>query len=288
LVRSSEALADPTTALALELAARFKARYAGRPIATPVSMNLATAARVARTQRFSNPHFLQHFSLVALDSLSHTSFGKEFTRTRVIELIGVYLNYIKRLSENGYVFRSVRVRVASVLLVEQVFRALDKHNQQEFRRNSLNDSFDYLETIGAAEHGISDAASINETMAFFRNAGLIDGDDTGVIETAFEIIEALRGRYPEIEIVYDVGRKAGLGNYRNVCFHVDATTAEGKVFTVADGGDSDWGAALTSDDKLKTVFSGFGLEVCQKHFRDGSVSATNAMSNTGPQDGRFS
>ncbi len=60
-------------------------------------------------------------------------------------------------------------------------------------------------------------------------------------------------------------RKAGLGYYNGICFHIYSNVNDNKI-QLSDGGVSDWCAQLLSDHNEQTVTSGFGAELILKLF----------------------
>jgi hypothetical protein len=84
-VRSSEVLADPTNALALEAALRRRSRLATDPLD---AVRLAAISRVTRAQRFDGPRSFAHFTLIGLVSAGRDRGQRAFERQTVTEHIG--------------------------------------------------------------------------------------------------------------------------------------------------------------------------------------------------------
>jgi hypothetical protein len=78
-----------------------------------------------------------------------------------------------------------------------------------------------------------------------------------------QILAPLRAEFQAIEAGFDDRRTGGRGYYGDLCFHVDATTPDGTMLNLADGGVVDWTQRLLSNAKERLVTSGIGSErVC--------------------------
>lgn len=83
------------------------------------------------------------------------------------------------------------------------------------------------------------------------------------------IIEPLRSTNPNVRFCFDFNRKAGLGYYPHLCFHIFVTNQPGNAVQVADGGAIDWAAKLLGNKREAMVTFGIGAELIQKLFKDG-------------------
>jgi hypothetical protein len=94
-VRGSEVAADPTNGLALEAAARRRARAAGPRSAGLV--RLAATQRVARAQHVSGPVSFAHFQLLGAVTAGRDAGGHAFERDSVAEHLGFAAAGLRRL-----------------------------------------------------------------------------------------------------------------------------------------------------------------------------------------------
>lgn len=74
------------------------------------------------------------------------------------------------------------------------------------------------------------------------------------------LVDPLHRAFPLVDIGYDDERARGRGYYRDLCFQVDAATADGAWSNLVDGGAVTWTASLLSDAKERAVISGIGSE----------------------------
>ncbi|MCC7207583.1 MAG: hypothetical protein IT323_09760 [Anaerolineae bacterium] len=77
------------------------------------------------------------------------------------------------------------------------------------------------------------------------------------------LLSILQDQVVNAELVRDDQRTSGRGYYSDVCFHVYATTTDGRTLELADGGAVDWTQKLLGNAKERCVTSGIGSErVC--------------------------
>jgi len=78
-----------------------------------------------------------------------------------------------------------------------------------------------------------------------------------------QVLAPIRGEFSDADCRVDLERSSGRGYYSGFCFHVYATSPEGRQLELADGGAVNWVHRLLSDAKEHTVISGIGSErVC--------------------------
>ena len=142
-----------------------------------------------------------------------------------------------------------------------------KLSREDILRNSLNDDFDlFAEYQVQFPKEVESADDLGSTM--FRDNGLADRVRYfSHIEQG--IIKPLRAVNPGVRFCFDFNRKAGLGYYPHLCFHIFATNQKGSVVQVADGGAVDWAAKLLGNKREAVVTSGIGAELMQKLYEDG-------------------
>jgi hypothetical protein len=122
-LRGLEVLADPTTVMALESAARRR-RGAG-------DIRLCAAGRMLRLQPFDNPAFSPHFALFAMTSAGRDGGAFAFERAALDEQLRVHLGFLARLGGDGYRIADVRVEIADterdagrIAVAESLFETL--------------------------------------------------------------------------------------------------------------------------------------------------------------------
>ena len=120
-LRQAEVVADPTNVLALECAARLRAK--------PAPVHLATSQRVIRAQPVPKlPGYTQHFRLFALASAGLEAKDHAFTVDTVALHIRTMLGALRRLEAHGYAFGARRVDVlatpARAALADRIAAAL--------------------------------------------------------------------------------------------------------------------------------------------------------------------
>jgi len=263
-IRNSEVCADPTTALVLEACLRRKESRKKENN----EINMATVTRVVRMQKFDNPHFLQHFSLLALASVYYTKFDRIESYKKIIEHISIYIDFLFHMNTKDYSIKDIELLLSSIQIQQEIINTLPANKQQELKRHSLDDCYDFF-----VENNI-DCPSIIYSEDIINNICTkifsIDKQHnfSCFIKMIFnDIIYDLKAKYPDIKIGFDLSRKAGMGYYKDICFHLNAKNNNGETYTLADGGEANWGALLLSDMKERTIVSGLGLEITQQCFR---------------------
>ncbi len=102
-LRGTEVVADPTSVLALECAARLRA-------APGAVVRLATSHRCVRAQAFpKKPGFAQHFRIFCLASAARERQGHGFVVDALAEHIATHLAALDRLEQHGYAFPNRRI-----------------------------------------------------------------------------------------------------------------------------------------------------------------------------------
>jgi len=176
------------------------------------------------------------------------------------------LNAISVLHREGYKSSDITVKVSDMRFLDQLIDAI-KLSREDVLRNSLNDDFDlFTEYRVQFPREVETADELKPSM--FSDNGLADRVRYFVhIERG--IIEPLRSTNPNVRFCFDFNRKAGLGYYPHLCFHIYATNQKGSVVQIADGGAVDWAAKLLGNKREAMVTSGIGAELMQKLFKDG-------------------
>lgn len=263
-IRGSEVVSDLTSQLALECALRRKRNITQKDDS---AVHISTSGRVLRLQPFDKSKgYMQHFNLFALCSggpniLANDGFAVPTLQTHIAML----LNVISALHKEGYESSNITVKISDIRFLDQLITTI-KLPREDVLRNSLNDDFNLF-----AEYGIQFPEEVERandlSSAMFSNSGL---PDRVRYYTHIErgVVDPLRTTCPGVRFCFDFNRKAGLGYYPHLCFHIFATNQKGNEVQVADGGAVDWAAKLLSTKREAMVISGIGAELMQKLFQD--------------------
>ena len=77
------------------------------------------------------------------------------------------------------------------------------------------------------------------------------------------LLSPIREDFGSVDCVFDSQRTSGRGYYLDLCFHIHAMTASGRLIELVDGGSVSWTQKLMSNSKERLVISGIGSErVC--------------------------
>lgn len=263
-IRGLEVVSDLTSQLALECALRRKRCIV---LKDDSAIHLSTSGRVLRLQPFDKGKgYMQHFNLFALCSGGpNTSTNGGFAIPTLQKHIAMLLSAIFLLQREGYSSSNITVKISDMQFLDQLIDAI-KLSREDVLQNSLNDDFDLFEKYEVRfPKEVESVSELNRTM--FENNGLSDRVKYfSHIERV--IIEPLRVTNPEVRFRFDFNRKAGLGYYPHLCFHIFATNRKGVVVQVADGGAVDWAAKLLGNRREAMVTSGIGSELIQKLFQN--------------------
>ncbi len=261
-IRGLEVVSDLTSQLALECALKRKQNIA---LKDNSAVHICTSGRVLRLQPFNKSKgYMQHFNLFALCSGGpNISSDGGFAIPTLQKHIAMLLNTIFILQKEGYRSSNITVKISDMQFLDQLIDAI-KLSRENILRNSLNDDFDlFAEYQVQFPKEIEGACELNQAM--FENNSLVNRVKYfSHIERG--IIEPLRATNPEVRFRFDFNRKAGLGYYPHLCFHIFATNQKGDVIQVADGGAVDWAAKLLGNRREAMVTSGIGSELMQKLF----------------------
>ncbi len=263
-IRASEVVSDPTTPLALHCAyEREKMMSDKSRLRDPV--RLATMHRVLRLQPFDHSKgYMQHFRLLGLCSGGRDTGHATFFVEHIIEHISVWLDYVNRLSEHGCTFRNVAVKLSDIRVTETLIEHLGL-NREVLNRHSLDEEYDFFESnnISLPKEVLTIDEISEESIKFHGLEKLKDS----LRSSEERILKPLCDQYPNIHFSFDFARKAGLGYYEHLCYHIFAETKDGRCVQLADGGSVDWLSKLLSSKKERMVTSGFGCELIQKLFK---------------------
>lgn len=73
-----------------------------------------------------------------------------------------------------------------------------------------------------------------------------------------KVVNPLKQKYEEVEVLFDDAPEAGRGYYQKVCFKADMENSKGWTFSLGDGGFTDWTPKIMNNKKERFLISGFG------------------------------
>lgn len=262
-VRNIEVLADPTTALCLECLSRLRAKNSISESQASRIVNLSTSARCTRSQLFSKDSgFVPHFKVFALASGSNEK--SETVDNKIIEHLGFFLGFFGTINNNDkYFAKNVCVRISNINIMEKLIRVM-KLDRRELGRHSQDDSFDAFKV-----YNINLPITVTSLDQIDRSITKELGLERYIrdIEKLSAQMDNIKQKYPNVNIVYDLARIAGIGYYNGICIKVTADNTLGQKFPLVDGGYSNWLAKLTTNKKASFCSSGFGLELFGNLFK---------------------
>ena len=265
-IRGSEVNSDPTTALTLEAAYMRKEKAKCKNTFFDI-VNLATIHRVLRLQNFDKSKgYMQHFNLFGIVSSGRAQGEKcEFLINIILEHIKIWLDFIKKLNENNFLFKNISVNISHVALIESL---IDNNflKREIINLNSLNDNYDlFKENKIIIPSTVKNINELNkEIISKYKLENIIP-----LFNIISEKISEFSNQYEDINFCIDFNRKAGLGYYDGYCYHIFAENIHNDIIQLADGGTVNWNTKLLSDKKELSITSGFGAELIQKLFEIG-------------------
>jgi hypothetical protein len=180
-VRSTEVVADPTSALTLEAAAR---RTGGQS-----AVRLCTCHRVLRLQPFDGPGLLQHFRLFAMVSAGRSEPGHGFALRALAEHVEAYLMLYGALHPGG----------------RAVVRLSDTAVHQHLRERGIEPTAD----VAAPADAVPEA----ELGALGRRLHRL--------ERAMDAVRPLAAHTPGVRVLTDLSRTHATGYYDGLQLRID-------------------------------------------------------------------
>lgn len=256
-LRNSEVNSDATTSL-------FREAYA-RHTATGDAVHLATSARITRVQTFDpETGFLPHFKMFAQVTVgkAEDNRGPEELDTLSDHLASdvAILDAFSSMPEAS--MDSLDINVSNVIFAEELL-ARGVVSREEARKRTQDPSFNLLERLGIELGGDLRLAD-DKLLDILKGIGIHKGST--VLE---RFRDSLERRHPSIlpRLAVDIGRVAGIGYYRHLCYRINATNNDGLRLPLVDGGTTEWVSTVDPRQKLTyTVTSGIGTELLAKHY----------------------
>ena len=254
-IKNSEVCGDPTTVLALEASKRRKSGI-------ETDIHLATITRVLRMQPFDKSKgYMQHLNLMGILTLVNKKKCENIVDDAFCEHISIWIDLAEKLKKFGFDFGNIEVGITNIGFVENIIEN-ESVSRKLITKNSLNDDFDFINSL---------SINIPEKVYAYDEFSqeVIEKYSLYKFKQKFNEIESvisiLKNKYPSVDFYIDMQRKAGLGYYSGMCFHIYSNVKNYKM-QLSDGGISDWCSKLLSDNNEQTITSGFGAELILKLF----------------------
>lgn len=243
--RMTELVSDIATSLSVECAVRHGGQLKD-------IVRVASSHRIVRTQDFSSfPSLRQHFRMFGLC----TSGNKQAISIQDIlfEQISFYILLLSNLRCLGYDISDITLCISDITVTDKLIR----------KGNILPEKIRAM-TMYEQAYDLCSEANVKFTR-FSNELPINTNIDFSSLSSMNQIIACLKHSYPMVNIIFDLGRIAGIGYYDGLCFKITARNKEGLVLPLVDGGSTDWVAKLLCNKKMVCVASGIGSELfCRK------------------------
>ncbi len=260
-VRPVQALADPTSAMALEAARRRRRQRSAEPI------HLCASQRCIRLQPTDLPGYTPHFRLFGLVTAGRDIGSDGFELTALAVHLRTYLRLFRLLAAQGFAFPDVEVTASDTSVIRELLRLQGIGSErlasvhvhypasvarflEENRVTLPRDILDQAADLPPLED--KPAAAAAQRLARVRR----------------EVFAPLAAEFPEAQWRIDGSRLAGLSYYTGLCLQIWARDCDGVHHALADGGMTSWTAELLNDRKERLLASGIGTEFIGKRYGD--------------------
>lgn len=263
-VRNVEVAADVTTALAIECAERRASLLRANPRDSQI-VHLCTSQRSIRLQPFDDiPGFTSHFRVFGAASAGRDVGHERFEERNVFTHLGMYLDLLNASTKLGYDVAGVKVTISDIRVSEAVITAKGA-DRKVIGLNTRNEDFDLFAHCEIDIPSIY--TSLDDVPTEFVSKFGLERPMSYLNQLKKKTLNHFRDCYPDVNLVFDLGRAAGIGYYDSLCFKLSARTADGKIVILADGGLTDWTKRLLGSKKERLFISGFGTEIFCRCFR---------------------
>ncbi len=235
--RPADVVADPTTQLAIEV---YRRRFSGQN----ERVSLSTFHRCTRLQRYDDPNYKTTFDMFGtIDSyLPNKDLGYRFSHQTIVSLVDYYLSVLNDLIPNTKFEISIgNVNIATNLLIH------DAGMKADDKELALSQK---LPTGLRGRLSAEDILSDNAFLSYVDSVEL-----KNEVSEIDKLSTLFKGR-PDIACTVQLDRAYGMGHYSGIVFAIYWGDVD-----VVDGGEVKWLNYLTSNNKEKTVVSGFGTEL---------------------------
>lgn len=256
-LRRSEVDADATTAL-------FRIALQKYIKSEPMSddVRIGSNVRTVRAQIFdSSTNFLPHFKVFGEVTVGKQSerYGSQEVKTLTDHLCTEVDVLDKVAASERSNAEELRISIGNLALLSDLI-SQGRVDIDEARRNTINPDYSLIEANGLdipeyVDFSTPDLSSTLTDLGFKHGRKITE-----------KMRQSLEDQRPDLlsRIRLHLGRVAGIGYYKHLCYKIEATNREGVGLPVADGGSTGWAAKVTNNKQLYTVTSGIGTElVCQ-------------------------
>lgn len=255
-LKRSEVNADVTTALLRVALERHKHGNSGEPV------RLASNTRITRGQVFEEgSKFLPHFKIFGQVSIGAQERGDN---TGELETIVSHLSSevdimdaVKATDRSR--IDNLQIRIGSMAFLQGLIND-GKVDSEDLRRHTYSEGYSYIAV---------NQLDIPETLPFRNGVGdqlqeLGLKQEVRLMQRFADILELRRPDVFDRAQLY-LGRTAGVGYYKHICYDLAATNDSGVTIPVADGGSTSWAALATNNRAMYTVASAIGTELALQH-----------------------
>jgi hypothetical protein len=176
----------------------------------------------------------------------------------------IYLDALRYFSKSGYTTSNTVVAISDIRIAEAIIKASDV-DRKVVGLNTQNEDFDLFTHCRVGFP--SRFAQLEEVPKEFVSQYGLERPMSYLAEIEKKVLIWLRATFPDISIIFDLGRSAGIGYYESFCFKLAACTTQGQKFPLADGGMVDWTKRLLGSKKERLLISGFGSELFCRNFK---------------------
>ncbi len=261
-IRTTEVVADPTIALAIESAHRRSVLLESNP-KDATTVKLSTSHRSLRLQSFDKiPGFTTHFKCFSLCTAGRGNKLFNFEIQNFKEHISFYLSIIQKLKNNGFYIDDIVVSISDIRIIERI---MNYYNLERLYiiKHTQDQTFDVFKKYDIGLPNYFDDTKI--LLPFTEKYGLHDAINLLMI---FEkkLYTELKKEYKNITFNFDLHRIAGMRYYDHVCFKISAKNSLGNRYPLVDGGISSWTKKILHNNKERLLTSGFGTELFYRMF----------------------
>jgi len=248
--RGVEVMADPTTAMAVEVARRAR-RAGGR--AGLGTVRLSCSHRLVRMQPLDHPSFSRHFRLFAIAHAGRDAGDERFEIEALREQLGVWARLARALGDGGFGVEGARVEVSDT----RVVRALLAERGADL--GALRGHVDPMKDDSADRLGVDlPPPDADPARALPENR---PRDLERLTRIERDVFAPLRAEHPGLATRFDLRKLHGLGYYEGYTLTVVYRLTGGRELPLGDGGFSKWTQALLSDRKQRFLASALGTEI---------------------------
>lgn len=272
-IRAFECASDPTIGMALECVRRRK-QSAARKLTT----RLCASQRVLRFPQPQNPAFTSHFKLFAMVSAGRDSGSFAFELAALQEHINFYLQFISKLSADGFAFKDIAVELSDTAVVAALCAKFDIDPgtiRKVVRARDHDSSARVLEQY--ANLWPKSLTGAHGDLALLNLSKYLPQHLMKRLNKLEEVVcQGLQSKHNNVRFQFNLHRLTGLSYYRGPCFHIKMKNQAGDKFMLADGGFTDWTQLLLGDSKERLMTSAIGTElICRLFGKQSQAGGAN-------------